>query len=57
MCEVKEACDQPSEDESKEVARQRQRPSAKGLVVKRVRKVLEAEKKPAWLERNAEKRA
>lgn len=54
---MKEACEQPSEDESKEVARQRQRPSAKGLVVKRVRKVLEAEKKPAWLERNAEKRA
>lgn len=55
MC-VREAWDQPSEDESKDVARQRQRP-AKGLVVKRVQKVLEAEKRPAWLEWNAGQRA
>lgn len=57
MCEVRDTWDQPGEDESKEVSRQRQRPSAKGLVVKRVQKVREAEKRPAWLERNAEQGA
>lgn len=47
MCEVRDVWDKPGE-ESEEVSRQR--PSTKDLVVKRAQKVLEADKRPAWLE-------